>query len=299
MPKAGRDLEQLVARLEGALAGAGVTITSPDFFTGRNSGVAREIDVSLRHDSPSSGPILVMVECRDRGGAQDVTWIDGLVGKRDDVGADRAIAVSRSGFSAGAESYARAKGINLRRLHNITDEDVLSWVRPTELRAYYLGLKPRHIQIQVLPGGPQPSLVGYDHRTRCIRRNCDGVMLCAEDIWHIAKDDLAPLYEAMKIDGLKEKGISIVLIQQPGWFEIDAEPSPIGVAGVLFEGTMTLEVRSSPVDRQEYVSEDGTLMRVAEATFTLEDETFVLSAQEKPNDAGSAEQVIKVYKPGV
>lgn len=298
MPKPGRDLEQLVARLEGSLAGIGVTITSPDFITGRDSGVSREVDVSLRHDSPSAGPTLVMVECRDRGGAQDVSWIDGLVGKRDDVGADRAIAVSRSGFSAGAESYARVKGIILRRLDNITDEDVLSWVRPTEVRAYYLGLKPRHIQIQVLPGVPQPSLVGYDHRTCCIRRNNDGVMLCVEDLWHIARNDLAPLYETMRTEGLKEKDISIILIQQPGWFEIDAEPSPVGVAGVLIEGTMTLEVRSSPVDRQEYVSEEGTLMRVAESTITIEDETFVLSAQEQPNNAGSPERVIKVYKPG-
>jgi hypothetical protein len=124
-------------------------------------------------------------------------------------------------------------------------------------------------------------------------------MLCVEDLWHIARDDLAPIYEAMRLEGLDQKYISLVLVQQPGWFEIDGEPSAIDVGGVLVEGTRTLDVRFSAIDRQEYVSEtDRTLLRVAEASFTVEDEDFVLSTQEKPTDKGSAERVIKVYKPG-
>ena len=58
--------------------------------------------------------MLVILECRDRGGVQDVSWIDQVVGKRDDVGADKAIAVSQSGFTGAAQKHARSVGDRTR-----------------------------------------------------------------------------------------------------------------------------------------------------------------------------------------
>ena len=107
MPRAGRSLELLVQALEQLLAGAPVEIRSPDFIMGRNSGTSREVDVSLR-SQVGSVSVLVIIECRDRAKPQDVTWIEQLASKREDVGADKAVAVSAGGFSAGARNLARS-----------------------------------------------------------------------------------------------------------------------------------------------------------------------------------------------
>ncbi len=47
MPRAGRDLEQLVARLEAAFVGTGVMMTTPDRIMGRHSHRLREVDVTF------------------------------------------------------------------------------------------------------------------------------------------------------------------------------------------------------------------------------------------------------------
>ena len=67
MPKAGRDLERLVARLERVLARASdhVTITSPDQIWGVESETIREVDVTVRC-RVGSADVLVAFECRDR-----------------------------------------------------------------------------------------------------------------------------------------------------------------------------------------------------------------------------------------
>ncbi len=99
MPRKGRDLEKLIAFFEEQLIkGEEIKITSPEFIIGRNSHTKREIDVSLRAKVDSANR-LVMLECRDRKGNEDVSWFDELFGKSDDVGANKVIAVSSSGFS--------------------------------------------------------------------------------------------------------------------------------------------------------------------------------------------------------
>lgn len=87
MPRKGRALEQLVAELERVLGPTDVTIQSPEFIIGRNSGKRREVDVSLRTKIGSSA-MFVMIECRDRQGRQDVTWIEQVAMKQEDVGAN-------------------------------------------------------------------------------------------------------------------------------------------------------------------------------------------------------------------
>ncbi len=113
------------------------------------------------------------------------------------------------------------------------------------------------------------------------------------------RERIVPVYDAMMLAGLEEKEGSVILLLDPGRYEVDAEPLPVDVAAILVEGTFTLTMSSTPVVRREYVSpEDGTLMRVTEATFTMEGETLVLSAQEKPRDGEPPERVISIHRPG-
>jgi hypothetical protein len=295
MTRPGRDLERLVERLERALAGTTVTVTSPDHLVGRRSGTSREVDVSLR-GQVGSVALLVIVECRDRNEPQDVSWIDELVGKRDDVAADKAIAVSGAGFSRAAEEAARQHGIALRTLEDVTDRDVLDWVRMSELHIVQHGFTPRRLQIDVAPDGPQPTFGAADnHRTRCLGRKSDGEMLCVEEVWNLARDQFRPIYEEMLVVGTDARDVSVRIELPPGGFEIDTPSGPTDVVAIGVEGTMTLKPTATPLSRRQYVAESGVLMQAAEAPFTLEGRSFVLSIQEKPDADGSSERVVKLY----
>jgi hypothetical protein len=130
----GRALEELVARLEAAAAGGQAEVRSPEFFRGRRSQNKREVDVTVR-SKVGNTPVLVMFECRDRAKTNDVRWIDEIAGKRDDIGADVAVAVAAGGgFSQGAKTAAAAHRIDLRTVEDITVEDVVSWCRLRSLR---------------------------------------------------------------------------------------------------------------------------------------------------------------------
>jgi hypothetical protein len=94
-----------------------VVIQSPEHILGRNTGLGREIDVSLRTMIGSS-EMLVIIECRDRQARQDVTWIEQVASKQEDVGANKAVAVCPGGFTKGARKLAEAKQIDLRMIAN-------------------------------------------------------------------------------------------------------------------------------------------------------------------------------------
>ena len=91
----------------------------------------REVDVSLRSRIGSSN-ILVIVECRDRKGDEDVTWIEQLSKKRESVRADKAVAVSSSGFSEPAILKASKENIELRTLDEIDPEEIGNWFEDKE-----------------------------------------------------------------------------------------------------------------------------------------------------------------------
>src|SRR5262245_45905855 len=123
-----REFERLVARIERDLAPRGAVVRSPDRICDLVTGSFREVDASIRF-MVGSAPILITIECRHRAAVQDDTWIEQLAAKKEKLGAARTIAVSSSGFSEPARITAQLKGIDLRNLREITDEEIVSWLR--------------------------------------------------------------------------------------------------------------------------------------------------------------------------
>jgi len=108
-------------------------VRSPEYFTGTLSGSTREVDVTVR-SKVGSADVLVMFECRDRAGPQDVRWIEEIAGKRREIGAHLAVAVTGSGgFTAGARTMANSLGIELRTVEAVTVEDVVGWCSLTHI----------------------------------------------------------------------------------------------------------------------------------------------------------------------
>jgi hypothetical protein len=155
MPRDGRALELLVARLEVAASAGGADVRSPDYITGKNSESQREIDVTVRSKVGSTS-VLVMLECRDRAGKQDVRWIDEIASKKVDVGADVAVAVAgKGGFTSGAQNAAKRLGVDLRTVDSISVEDVVSWCRMTHLNVEVLEVRAQAFDVTVFADTPR------------------------------------------------------------------------------------------------------------------------------------------------
>ena len=132
MTKASREFEQLVARIEGVLAPTGAIVTSPARIPDVITGALREVDASIRVQVGSVS-LLITVECRDRVSVQDVMWIEQLVTKQKHVGAAHTVAVSSKGFTQPAVAAARAHGISVRTVSEVSDATILAWVDTLEV----------------------------------------------------------------------------------------------------------------------------------------------------------------------
>lgn len=130
--KESREFEELVATLEKELSETSVEVKSPDNIYDKVAEEYREVDVSLRHNIDSS-EILTAIECRYRKRKQGIEWIEQIATKRDDIGANNAIAVSSKGFSNGARKKAYGKNIELRTLGEIDPKEIVEWFQPTGL----------------------------------------------------------------------------------------------------------------------------------------------------------------------
>src|SRR5437016_5800572 len=119
MTKASTAMEQQVERIKRLLEPQGAEvlwnekIPDPD-----NPKQLRQIDVTIRRDGK-----LTHVECRVHQEPQDVSWIEELIGRRISLGADAVIAVSASGYTEGAILKANAKGIILRELSTLSEDE--------------------------------------------------------------------------------------------------------------------------------------------------------------------------------
>lgn len=76
----------------------------------RGDGTEREVDVLLTF-SQSGLPVRIAIECRNWRIKHDVAWIDLLIGKYRDLGIDKVVAVSSTGFTPAAIAKAKDVGI--------------------------------------------------------------------------------------------------------------------------------------------------------------------------------------------
>ena len=124
-----RQVHRIIELLEGS--GAEVTwndhVPDPD-----NPSQLRQIDVTIRR-----GGKLTICECRLSRSRQNVKWIEELIGRRQSLGAASVIAVSSSGFTAGALRKGPPYEVTLRDLRKLTDADVATWGQHVALTVYF------------------------------------------------------------------------------------------------------------------------------------------------------------------
>ncbi|MEN8136497.1 MAG: restriction endonuclease [Thermodesulfobacteriota bacterium] len=133
------NFEKQIKRIKELLESSEAEIIWDDKIADPDTGQLRQIDITIRKDGK-----VTHVECRKRGSKQDVMWIEELVGRKDSLGADKMIAVSASGFTGPAILKAKAKGIFLRDLQTVTEEEIQSWGNKSTIRlGLYRYLNPK------------------------------------------------------------------------------------------------------------------------------------------------------------
>jgi len=128
MPTNGKSLEQLVEVLE-KMDMEGAEIKIRDKIFDKVAKENREVDVSVRFLKGSHN-FLIIFECRDRSRKNGPDWIEQIVQKTRDLGANKVVAVSASGFTKGAIEKAKHNDVILRTIEEISSEKIFDWFVP-------------------------------------------------------------------------------------------------------------------------------------------------------------------------
>jgi hypothetical protein len=150
MPRRSNEFQRLIRRIYRQLVPAGASVTESAMLRERDSATEREIDVLITLPLADS-QITIAVECRDRGRAADVEWVDALIGKYRDLAIDRIVAVSRAGFTSGAKEKAESNRIETRTLREALEADwpkTLEFVNVARVR---IDIHPEVITIDSTP----------------------------------------------------------------------------------------------------------------------------------------------------
>jgi hypothetical protein len=117
-----QNFERLVAQLERILAAENAKVKLDDRVLSRQ-GQLRQVDATVRI---KNGPteLLILLECRNRTRASDVTWIEQLATKREELRAAKVIVISNKRLSQAALKLALDKGIEVRTLRETKPEDL-------------------------------------------------------------------------------------------------------------------------------------------------------------------------------
>ena len=301
MPRKGRSLEKLVAFLEKTLGPQGIKVKSPDYIRGCISKSLREIDISLRSHTGSS-EILVIIECRDRKGTEDVTWIEQLPSKREDVGAHKAVAVSSTGFSSGAINMAKVKDIELRTLEEVNPHEILLWFGFEELTVlnYHINFKhvsiklsvPKSVSVEVSPEVHSSVSAVFDINAPIFVRKKDGNKVSLLDIWKMVPnsiyDDITPGQSKTK------KIIRLNFPDEEERFQILTVTGLIDIEHFIIYAEIWIEIKKRPLTSVRfYRDEDKILTKTAE--FQLEHQNVPYSL-ELHKLVESGEQVITIRR---
>lgn len=141
MPKRSNDFQKIALNIHRALATRGISVEESVLVPEKNSDTTREVDILLT-TTIASHKVRVGIECRDHERNQDITWIDGLIGKYANLDIDRVIAISHSPFTGSAIQKAAQHNIELLTLEEAERVDWASKIGPNLFRFFAFHNRP-------------------------------------------------------------------------------------------------------------------------------------------------------------
>jgi hypothetical protein len=282
-----REFEKLTARIEAALAPRGAVVRSPDKVTDLVTGSLREVDASIRL-TVGTVPILITVECRRRNSVQDDTWIEQLATKREKVGAARTIAVSTLGFSEPATKTAHLKGIELRKLREITDNEIVGWLRSVVLTNVLLRVKLKKMSAE-LDFGDSGGTYSFDPEPisggiRALIRVDDNQFVSPYEVLNLALRSNTMLFPNVPWGGAKVTRV-IQAVLPAGMVQVQTADAPRLIKSMGFEVECWYEVKQGSLSDGKYyyyAGADGTIAQRAEFNTDVEGVPLVFGLQVAP-----------------
>jgi hypothetical protein len=260
----GRDLERLVAVLEELLRPAGLTIRSPDHLRDTVTGNLREVDVSIRDHE--GGSVIAFCECRDRAGAEDVTWIEQVVTKaRDLEGSPPAVIVSSAGFSEAAQKKARSYGHDVRLVTDVTIEEFRAWFQMEHVVLVVCERGLRGCDIELTPDDADGFAPGVSEALA--RDGLSAPIFERRVLWPVSamhifeewwKSKQGQVERDVPADGKPlRRPVPITFEEPEECFSIETDHGPRAVAAVLLHVEITRTRRLVPASRATRYCEDG------------------------------------------
>jgi len=108
MPTRTNPFQKLIHLIEYQLAPSDAVVTESKEYIDQVSGVKREIDIVIERKSGIHS-FVIGIECIDHKRPADSTWVEKISGKHQDIGIDKTILVSKSGFRGPALVKAKQR----------------------------------------------------------------------------------------------------------------------------------------------------------------------------------------------
>ena len=116
-----RVFEKIVAQIHKTLSPK-ATVTHDAKILGQDSKQHRQIDVSIRQHI-GAYPILIIIQCRHYQNKVDLNDVEQFLGVVNDVRANAGVIVSNAGFTSGAMTLAKNRGIHLCSVFDAENKD--------------------------------------------------------------------------------------------------------------------------------------------------------------------------------
>lgn len=289
MPRQGREFERLVELLERCLVPDGAEVKSPDYIPDKITGGLREVDISIRMNIGSI-PVLIIVECRDRAGAEDVAWIEQLAQKRNDLNAAKAVAVSSSGFSQNAQTKARSQGIEIRYIDEITSDDIRDWFQAGEMILFLRRSHIHKVSIDLDSNLPADE-IQIDEDTAHRLSKCsvnDDLFICKKDgktcsistIWlNIPKDKDGDIYREVPQNGSKIRRTLVMNFPDTRErYQFPTKSGLVDISRITLVVDLWIEPSSIPIKNiHSYMSPETSLVQTVEYEVNIEGKRNIIS----------------------
>jgi hypothetical protein len=159
MPQRTNPFQQLVHLIEYQLAPHGATVTESKEFIDQVTGRKREVDIVIERES-GIHRFVIGIECIDHKRPADAPWVERIASKHQDIGINKTIVVSRSGFYRPALRKATQRKIDAITLSEAEEADWVTYTsRLTRLETITvetLFAQCKKVRVQVLPPSPPP-----------------------------------------------------------------------------------------------------------------------------------------------
>jgi hypothetical protein len=266
MSKEGEDFERLVEGCHKISEPEDISVTWDDHIEGQYSKTDRQIDVSLKYKvNPSD--TRAIVECRDRSKFQDVTWIDSLIGKCGDVGTSQAIAVTTSGFTKGAVTYANDVGIDLRIVSDVSSEE-FTWNKCEAIRSLVKNIIIKKMHLEPVKKHQVINTATLSFYSQVFKYKADNKRISMNDIWNTLPLD--EIYSGMQ-PGDPRKILTFDISFQDGeCLQYYMNRRAVDLKGMIFMGEIWVEEKKYPLRGtrvyKDYLS-DKSYVDIAEYDF--------------------------------